>query len=668
LQGYKSLTKQRWPIQQIPALDTLRIWVKYITQITQCCKNGIIKQRLGKWVSDPNESIQIQYWIHYTQDYLINHPPTGNKWYLHKRTSDKYSKISFYNIGKEYTQKIDFKEFYLIDLCEQNNLFTIDPRDIISYDNSKVHQHIDIEKYDDLWDYIINYATDSQHLLKGIDIIDESPLLQNYATEIVMCSDGGVNENIAGFGSVVSVNGVIIMTNKRKLPEIVNSYTSHRSEAMGMLGSFLILEALSNFRIGNNMSASVIEATIICDNKSVVDTVNKFRCQGTCLKDFYSPDADILQEITKIRENLANLNVTTKITHVKGHQDRTSNVLSDHAILNIEADKLATKSLKMRKPKLTTTTLANASLIINNLLVAGDHKRILRKNYLSIDLRAHLEKSNSWHKNEIDNIWWKVYEMAFNDICKTHHKFIQKFVHNRLPCNYQQNKFYPYKNLICRACNIEVETQQHILTCVACPEQTKIRKKYLLELSVLLDNQRTNAATTTILLQNVKCNLNNSICESIQSMVPDATKTLLLASKQQADIGWDHWWKGRLSQEWAALVNYDISTVKSGIRFNSSEKWAKDIIKLNWDFVYQMWVERNRIEHDMNGDPELRKKEKLIEIIQGEYNLLNLDIYQVDEMTSEQLQSLPIDNLTMIETNIKNAKLSKRKRNEQMDK
>jgi hypothetical protein len=44
VKGYKSLTKHTWPIQQIPALDSLRIWVKYITKIAQCCKNGIINK------------------------------------------------------------------------------------------------------------------------------------------------------------------------------------------------------------------------------------------------------------------------------------------------------------------------------------------------------------------------------------------------------------------------------------------------------------------------------------------------------------------------------------------------------------------------------------------------------------------------------------------------
>jgi hypothetical protein len=61
-------------------------------------------------------------------------------------------------------------------------------------------------------------------------------------------------------------------------------------------------------------------------------------------------------------------------------------------------------------------------------------------------------------------------------------------------------------------------------------------------------------------------------------MVLDATKTLILASFGQNAIGWEHWFKGKFSQEWASLVNYDIDTITTRKKFNSSKKWAKDII------------------------------------------------------------------------------------------
>jgi hypothetical protein len=152
------------------------------------------------------------------------------------------------------------------------------------------------------------------------------------------------------------------------------------------------------------------------------------------------------------------------------------------------------------------------------------------------------------------------------------------------------------------------------------------------------------------------------------SMIPDASKSLIKATMEQDVIGWDHWMKGWFTKEWATLVNYDIETTNSGIKFNSSEKWANDIIHLNWDFLFNMWIERNKIEHDSDGDPELRKKEKIIEIIQGESKMLPHSLYSPAELTMEHLIALPKDNLVMVEHNIKNAKISNRKKNETMEK
>jgi hypothetical protein len=73
--------------------------------------------------------------------------------------------------------------------------------------------------------------------------------------------------------------------------------------------------------------------------------------------------------------------------------------------------------------------------------------------------------------------------MSIKDKSRGQQQFIQKFANNRIACNYQQNKYYNYKDSICRACNSEVETQYHILTRTACPTRCKIRKKCILDLS-----------------------------------------------------------------------------------------------------------------------------------------------------------------------------------------
>jgi hypothetical protein len=225
-----------------------------------------------------------------------------------------------------------------------------------------------------------------------------------------------------------------------------------------------------------------------------------------------------------------------------------------------------------------------------------------------------------------------------------------------------EQTLYLYRSPICRACNEAIETQQHIITCTACPLQNKIRNKYIVDLSMYLENQRTNNDTKIIILQKVQSLLNVTDCETFNNIIPDATNTLKAAVQEQDAIGWDHWLKGRISQEWVSLINYDIATIDTGTKYNSSEKWATGIIDLNWDLVQNLWFERNKIEHDSEGNPDLRVRENLIEYIQGESALMNYTLYKVEDMITEALITLPVKILLMIEATIKKCKSTKRKR------
>jgi hypothetical protein len=79
--------------------------------------------------------------------------------------------------------------------------------------------------------------------------------------------------------------------------------------------------------------------------------------------------------------------------------------------------------------------------------------------------------------------------------------------------------------------------------------------------------------------------------------------------------------------------------------------------------IHHIWLEQNNTEHDSAGCPELRRKEKLIETIQGESKQLDFNIYTEHETTKENLVLLPVDNLKMITIYLKNAKADKRIQN-----
>jgi hypothetical protein len=77
------------------------------------------------------------------------------------------------------------------------------------------------------------------------------------------------------------------------------------------------------------------------------------------IPNFGSPDADLLNEI------ISSQGESVYVKHVQGHQDRQQATLSHEAILNVEADQLATKSLGLRSSCSLTLSNQCASLMIN---------------------------------------------------------------------------------------------------------------------------------------------------------------------------------------------------------------------------------------------------------------------------------------------------------------
>jgi hypothetical protein len=66
----------------------------------------------------------------------------------------------------------------------------------------------------------------------------------NGELKLTICSDGGVRNNIAGFGVIVTIKHQPIMTIKHRLPHIYNTYLSHRSEAFGVLSALQVVSAV----------------------------------------------------------------------------------------------------------------------------------------------------------------------------------------------------------------------------------------------------------------------------------------------------------------------------------------------------------------------------------------------------------------------------------------
>jgi hypothetical protein len=664
---YKSRSNIRWPIQEMPNINTLNVWKNYLFQIIKCDRGGRIHKghRLGPWFDNSNKIMRIPSWVHTgtSKEFIYIHK--NDLWYRYGKVKNDYTSTYYSSTGMDIPvleSEINFLELVPVDVLEENNQLLIKNR----YISTKLKQKTELPdtiggNRSTLWEQVSNELIGVEHMFKDTKFSLDNEDSSKEVLNLVFCSDGGVSNDIAGYGVVGSLNNNIIITNKCKLPTIFNKYTSHRSEACGVLSAIIHVQAIVKYQKMKGINNQKIHALLLCDNETVTKTLNKTKYYKPSIKDYFSPDFDIIDEISKWRRNLYNEGIIITIKHIKGHQDRQARELSDHAKLNVHADKLATQSLKMKRKQPNTVLFPDATICINNLHISSNYKKLLRKSYLSMDLRDYLQQSNKWTGNTIDSVWWEVHDIALQSMSVKKWTFIQKFIHNRLPSNERQHTYHNYLSPQCSSCNKETETQHHIFLCTKCPKREKLKRKYKLELNCVLDKHRTNQATKIIILQNVSEWLSTQNYIDAKTIAPDASRTLIKATNEQKTIGWGNWIKGRWSKEWASLQNYDIKNSDSGIKYNSSEKWAKEIIILTWEFIHSMWLERNSCEHDLQGEPEKRKKEKLIEVIIGESEIMEYQDYPKEELDKEKLLQLPKENLQMIENNLKNAKKSKRR-------
>jgi hypothetical protein len=375
------------------------------------------------------------------------------------------------------------------------------------------------------------------------------------------------------------------------------------------------------------------------------------------MKFHYSPDADLIRQIMEEYKHLRQLQINVIFWHVRGHQDRLKRQLTLPEQLNVKADHLATEALRIRSaPPIILPSLI-ATITMDDKQISASYTTIMRDAYSSINLRNHLKSSNNWSEQTLETLWWKPIGSAMCARPAGEQRTLIKYLHNRLPCNRKQNCYYGYISPKCDLCVLIDESQNHIIQCQGCQLRIERRNLYLSELEKYLESSRTNIETRAVIINYVRSWLLQQPIPNIRIVIPEASAALKKAITEQTAIGWEHWFKGRLTSSWGILYNHDLNTTNHGIRNQSAEKWSRKIIDLNWDFFLQAWNIRNEIEHSTDGDQIRNQKDKLIaKIMWTKTKILNFPTSYLHNITEDQIRDLPLGNLKMLDSQIQTLK------------
>jgi hypothetical protein len=288
-------------------------------------------------------------------------------------------------------------------------------------------------------------------------------------------------------------------------------------------------------------------------------------------------------------------------------------------------------------------------LEIENQTVTSNHTNLLRQHYQSANLRTYLKYKHRWKDSTIDKIWWLVNGNAMKKYSEGRRTQLQKYIHQKLPTNYRNNKYYPFKPDQCSACNNCKETQEHMFQCNKCDTRNDIKTKYLKELKSLLDNLRTNETTTRVILSYLGAWLDNKQPPEIEQIAPEASVYLTQAISEQTEIGWNHFLYGRRTETWGTLYNHDIASKEHGLYHPTAEKWGTAIIEKTWNFVLEVWDCRNKKEHGENGDTiDIRREKAIQEVMWLKDKTKNIKNCPHRSITIESLKKTPIANILMM--------------------
>jgi hypothetical protein len=325
---------------------------------------------------------------------------------------------------------------------------------------------------------------------------------------------------------------------------------------------------------------------------------------------------DVEMQILHEIELLSAIGVEVVLAHVPGHRDRKPGNPKDYdrqTQLNIMADELATYQLDHPSDSTYQEFPENkASLLINGEHITSKCTQRLRIAFLSQPLRQHMTRRFKWHSSVPDMVWWSAHGKALKILSHNDRMRLQKFIHDHLPTNHHQHKIAEHIEDKCAECHLNGEDDDHVLRCRAAGREV-IRTKWLQELSTFLRGEHTPQAVHDAILGGLEAWLNNNTIPTLESLVPDASKTLERAYRNQTTIGWRHFVRGRMANEWAELIKFQLSAQSIDTKVMSVERWGVQVISINWHSVLTSWEHRNTVEHGTSTTEQNNKwRDKLL--------------------------------------------------------
>ena len=421
-------------------------------------------------------------------------------------------------------------------------------------------------------------------------------LIQASAETFFGVSDGSVALLRGTFGWALSLPcGTRLATCAGNAPGFF--VTSFRAEGYGLLSMarFLLhLFAFCHLPIPPRISLST-------DNEGLVTRIATCRAcaiehPNTSLK----PDWDVVRSIA----DTLLLFPAPKITHVKGHQDKTVPYadLPLRAQLNVDADHLAGEFHATFSPTPERVTRLGSNPVQFHLpsgTITSKVKQVVRKAATTPPLQDYICESTLWSPQTFDAVDWLPHGQALKR-CYTKKSFLVKFLHNLLPTGKRVHRYAVTYCHRCPTCHAPQEDRSHLLQC---PHPSRIAwiNDLFVALRARCASLRTREVLLDLLITGIDCWINDTAFP--YHRFPSASVQPLLA--QQDSIGWDQLLLGRFGLHWRFLQDDHLRSFHNTPSFLSGSSWVLAVTQIIWDHIILVWDRRNADRHGSDAATRL---------------------------------------------------------------
>jgi hypothetical protein len=291
------------------------------------------------------------------------------------------------------------------------------------------------------------------------------------------------------------------------------------------------------------------------------------------------------------------------IRYVQSNKKKISrnSILPPEIQMHIMADRLCKRTRDCRDRHIYHKLPANeVNFILNDYTINANVAKASTIAYHSISMRQYMKDKYNWTNQQLENIWWKPQHRSMGKLNSNDLVRIQKFIFNYLPTNKRKSLRQASHRDTCETCEDQIETENHMLRCES-EKRYELREKWIEDLEFYLSKPHTPREVKDSILTCVTTWLNNEQTPCLNNF-DRSTRTVI---REQNQIGWDHFMRGRLVISWEAIIKEHLRQYQ--IKNTNAEQWAIEMLNINWKHILAIWNQRNK---ETLGDTEEEKQER----------------------------------------------------------